>query len=51
MAEGQFQAGSMQPKIQACLRFIESGGREALITRPEALSAAVEGRTGTWMIG
>ena len=51
MAEGHFQAGSMLPKIQACLQFIESGGHEALITCPEALSAGVEARTGTRIAG
>ncbi len=47
ITEGHFHAGSMLPKIQACLQFIESGGREALITCPEALSAALDGKTGT----
>jgi carbamate kinase len=51
LAEGHFQAGSMLPKIQACLQFIESGGHEAFITCPEALSAAIEGRTGTRIVG
>ena len=47
IAEGHFQAGSMLPKIEACVRFIEKGGREAIITCPEKLSAALEGHTGT----
>jgi len=47
IAEGHFQAGSMLPKIEACVRFIEQGGREAIITCPEKLSAALEGHTGT----
>jgi carbamate kinase len=51
MAEGHFQAGSMLPKIEACLQFIESGGRKALVTCPGALSAAIEGKTGTWIVG
>jgi carbamate kinase len=51
MAEGHFPAGSMLPKIQACLQFLEHGGREALITRPEALTAALEGATGTRITG
>ena len=50
IAEGHFQAGSMLPKVQACLQFIESGGREALITCPEALAAALDGRTGTRIV-
>ncbi len=51
MAEGHFQAGSMLPKIQACLRFIGDGGREALVTSHKALSAALDGRTGTRIVG
>jgi len=50
LAEGHFHAGSMLPKVQACLQFIEHGGREALITCPEALSAALEGKTGTRIV-
>jgi carbamate kinase len=45
--EGHFAPGSMLPKVQACIQFIEHGGREALITCPEALSVALEGRGGT----
>jgi carbamate kinase len=50
MAEGHFQAGSMLPKVEACIQFIESGGREALITCPEVLSAALDGKTGTRVV-
>ena len=51
VAEGHFQAGSMLPKVQACLQFLEAGGREALITCPAGLSAAIVGRTGTRFVG
>lgn len=51
MADGHFPPGSMLPKIQACLQFLERGGHEALITCPEALSAALEGQTGTRIAG
>lgn len=51
VAEGHFQRGSMLPKVQACLRFLEAGGREALITCPASLSAALAGRTGTRFVG
>src|SRR5262249_30988914 len=47
LAEGQFPPGSMGPKIDASVRFIEAGGREVLITRAESLGEALEGRTGT----
>jgi len=45
--EGHFKPGSMLPKIQACIQFIENGGKEALITCPEVLPAALAGKTGT----
>jgi carbamate kinase len=47
LREGQFPPGSMGPKIDAAIRFIEAGGREVLITRAESLAEALEGRTGT----
>jgi carbamate kinase len=50
MAEGHFQPGSMLPKIQACVRFLEKGGREALVTCPAVLPAALEGKTGTRLV-
>jgi len=51
MTEGHFRPGSMLPKIQACVQFIEHSKREALITNPENLSAALEGKTGTRLAG
>jgi carbamate kinase len=45
--EGQFPPGSMGPKIEACLKFIEAGGRQALITSAEKMSEAVAGTSGT----
>jgi carbamate kinase len=47
LAEGQFPPGSMGPKIDAAVRFVEAGGREVLITRAECLSSALDGETGT----
>ena len=47
MAEGHFKPGSMLPKIQACIQFLENGGTEALITCPEALPRALDGKAGT----
>jgi carbamate kinase len=47
LREGQFPPGSMGPKIDAAIRYIEAGGREVLITRAESLAEALEGRTGT----
>jgi len=48
LAEGiHFAEGSMAPKIQAIIRFLEAGGKEALITRPENIKRALKGETGT----
>jgi carbamate kinase len=50
MAEGHFKAGSMLPKVQAVVEFLERGGERGLITDPADLPAALEGRTGTWVV-
>lgn len=48
LAEGtHFAAGSMAPKIQAVIEYLEKGGKEALITNPESLERAMAGETGT----
>lgn len=47
MQEGHFAAGSMKPKIQAVINYLEGGGKEALITNPENLERAIRGETGT----
>jgi carbamate kinase len=49
-AEGHFHSGSMLPKVEACIQFLDNGGSEALITCPESLSAALEGKTGTRIV-
>jgi carbamate kinase len=49
-AEGHFAPGSMKPKIEAIIEFLESGGREALITDPQHLVPAMEGKSGTWIV-
>ena len=46
--QGQFAAGSMLPKVQAAVRFVESApGREAMITLLEKVGDGIAGRTGT----
>jgi len=50
MADGHFAKGSMLPKIQAILRFLEAGGKQALITNPENIGRAMRGETGTWIV-
>jgi carbamate kinase len=46
-AEGTFAAGSMGPKVEAALRFVEASGGEAVIASIEDLRAALDGRAGT----
>ena len=50
LAEGQFAKGSMLPKIEAILKFMDKGGKKALITDPEHIKDALEGKTGTWIL-
>ena len=51
LAEGtHFAKGSMAPKIQACIWFIERGGKNAIITNPDNIGRALAGETGTWIV-
>ncbi|MBI4576836.1 MAG: carbamate kinase [Planctomycetes bacterium] len=45
--EGQFPPGSMGPKVEAAIDFLEHGGGEVLVCRPEDLVEAFDGHTGT----
>jgi carbamate kinase len=45
-----FAKGSMAPKIQAIIWFLEAGGKQALITNPENIGRALKGETGTWIV-
>lgn len=47
LAEGQFPAGSMGPKIEAALSYLRGGGKQVVITSPEHIEAAVRGEAGT----
>ncbi len=46
---GQFPPGSMGPKVEAACRFIEAGGKRALITDIFSLDRALAGESGTWI--
>jgi carbamate kinase len=48
--EGHFAKGSMRPKIEAILKYMEQGGKEALITDPNNIERALAGKTGTWVV-
>ncbi len=45
-----FAKGSMAPKIQAAIWYLENGGKQALITNPENIGRALKGETGTWIV-
>lgn len=50
LAEGtHFAKGSMAPKIEAIIWFLEAGGKQALITNPENIGRALNHETGTWI--
>jgi len=50
LAEGvHFAKGSMAPKIEAIIWFLENGGKQALITNPENIGRAMKHETGTWI--
>jgi carbamate kinase len=44
---GEFAPGSMGPKIEAAIEFLEGGGKEVIITTPELVDEALEGKAGT----
>ncbi|MHB0988196.1 MAG: carbamate kinase [Bellilinea sp.] len=51
LADGShFAKGSMAPKIQAIIWFMENGGKKAIITNPENIGRAMRGETGTWIV-
>jgi len=47
---GEFPAGSMGPKIEAAIDFVEHGGEECIITSAEHVGRAIEGRAGTHVV-
>ena len=50
LAAGHFAPGSMQPKIESALRFLENGGKEVIITQPHNLEGALHGIYGTHIV-
>ncbi|MCC6955476.1 MAG: carbamate kinase [Anaerolineales bacterium] len=50
-AEGHFLSGSMGPKIEAIIAYLEANRQgKALVTRPESIAEALDGKTGTWIV-
>jgi carbamate kinase len=50
LADGQFAKGSMGPKIEAIIKYLEQGGKQALITDPVNIERALQGQTGTRIV-
>lgn len=50
LAEGHFAAGSMRPKMEAAIRFLEQGGERVIITQPHHLEEALHGIYGTHIV-
>jgi len=50
LKEGQFPPGSMGPKIQAAINFLEGGGDVVIITSPDKFTEALAGETGTRIV-
>lgn len=50
LREGQFPPGSMGPKIEAAIEFLEGGGKEVVITEPELIEDALAGTAGTRIV-
>lgn len=50
LAEGQFPAGSMGPKIAAAIDYLRHGGKRVIITQPHLLEEAIAGRNGTHIV-
>ncbi|MCZ6637886.1 MAG: carbamate kinase [Alphaproteobacteria bacterium] len=49
-AEGHFPPGSMGPKVEACIRFLEGGGKRAIIGHLNEVSAALNAEAGTHVV-
>ena len=50
LRQGQFPPGSMGPKIRAAMLYLQGGGRDVLITSPQHLEAALDGKSGTRLV-
>lgn len=49
-ADGHFPAGSMGPKVESVIRYLDGGGGRAIITSPERLEDALAGKAGTHVL-
>lgn len=49
LKDGHFAPGSMKPKVEAVLTFLQKTGKSALITNPTNIARALRYETGTWI--
>lgn len=50
LARGEFEEGSMEPKVRAIIEYLEGGGTEGVITDPKHISLALDGKAGTRIV-
>ena len=50
LKQGHFPSGSMRPKIEAAIQFLQIGGKRAVISSIETIEAAIQGRAGTEIV-
>ena len=50
LEEGHFAPGSMRPKIESAITFLQEGGEEVIITQPHHLKADLDGIYGTHIV-
>ncbi len=48
--DNQFAPGSMKPKVEAVIRYLENGGKHAIVTSPAQMSEALRGEAGTHIV-
>ena len=48
--DNQFAPGSMKPKMEAVVRYLENGGKHAIVTSPEQMGKALRGEAGTHIV-
>ncbi|HEX7829960.1 MAG TPA: carbamate kinase, partial [Thermoanaerobaculia bacterium] len=50
LAEGQFPAGSMGPKVESAVQFVKAANQQVLVTDVDVLREALEGKDGTLIV-
>lgn len=48
--EGHFAPGSMRPKVEAVIDYVQKTGNPALVTSPPQMGSGLQGKTGTWVV-